>query len=412
MKRFLLWAVPLGIVVFALYYFFGNTSAQEKEIIAEVKKGDFAIAVTSSGELFAKNSVNVMGPSGINQAGVWQVRISNIIPEGKVINEGDFVAALDGSEIVGKLKDRQSDLDKSLSQFTQAQIDTTLELRKVRDDLVNLKYVQEEKTLILKQSKYEPPATIRQAEIDLEKAKRTYQQTSENYIIQKNKAVAKMQEATANLERAERSVDVIKKLLTNFEIKAPKTGMLIYHRSWNGEKVREGSQISTWEPIVATLPDMTKMVSRTYINEVDIQKVKVGQDVNIGLDAFPEKKLTGKVITVANVGEQKPNSDSKVFEVGIEVAEKDTTLMPAMTTSNIVKSETIKNVLFVPLEAIHSENKISFVYKKEGNFIIKQEVKLGKLNDNEVIIEKGLKEKDKVLISTPLAGDKLKLVKL
>ena len=70
--------------------------------------------------------------------------------------------------------------------------------------------------------------------------------------------------------------------------------------------------MSTWDPVVATLPDHTTMVSKTYINEVDINTVKVDQKVEIGLDAFPEKKLTGTVIEVANVGEQKPNTDAHV----------------------------------------------------------------------------------------------------
>ena len=46
------------------------------------------------------------------------------------------------------------------------------------------------------------------------------------------------------------------------------------------------------------------MLSKTYINEVDVRRVRPGQIVEIGLDAFPDKKLTGKVIRVANVGEQ------------------------------------------------------------------------------------------------------------
>ncbi len=47
------------------------------------------------------------------------------------------------------------------------------------------------------------------------------------------------------------------------------------------------------ELTVATLPDLSKMISKTYVNEVDVRKVKSGQKVDVGLDAYPDKRLSG-----------------------------------------------------------------------------------------------------------------------
>lgn len=55
---------------------------------------------------------------------------------------------------------------------------------------------------------------------------------------------------------------------------------------------------------MATLPDLSKMITKTYVNEIDISKVKVNQKVDISIDAFPDKKLSGVVTEVANIGEQ------------------------------------------------------------------------------------------------------------
>ncbi len=412
MKRKIIIAIVGFTVAIAAYYFWNSSTEISTEIYAPVKKGKFTVSVNASGELFAKNSVNILGPQGINSVGLWQIKISNIIPEGKVVKEGDFVAALDGSELVSKLRDRQTDLDKANLQHAQLQIDTTLELRTARDELINLKYAQEEKKLILQQSKYEPPATIRQAEIEMDKSARGFKQSSENYKIKREKAISKMQESLGNVDKAKRAVEFIQEILQKCNVVAPKGGMLIYARDWSGQKRREGSNVSTWEPIVATLPDMSVMLSKTYINEVDIQKIKAGQLVNIGLDAFPEKKYSGKIITVANVGEQKPNSDSKVFEVDIEISDKDSTLLPAMTTSNLIVAETLENVIFVPLESVHNENGVTFTFKKSSIGIVKQEIKLGKTNDNEAVILEGLKENEEVMLSLPANAEKIELVRL
>ena len=138
-----------------------------------------------------------------------------------------------------------------------------------------------------------------------------------------------------------------------------------------------------------------------------------GQIVFIGLDAFPDKKLSGKVMQVANMGEQKPNSDAKVFEVTIELNEMDTTLRPGMTTSNKIIAETVKEVLYVPLECLHSQgDSITYVFKKSGLGIERQEVKVGKTNDNEAIIEDGLAENEKLYLSIPTNPEDKNLVLL
>jgi hypothetical protein len=198
-----------------------------------------------------------------------------------------------------------------------------------------------------------------------------------------------------------------------FSIEAPEPGMVIYKRNWRGEKMATGSTVEPWDPVVATLPDLSTMVSRTYINEVDINTVKAGQPVNIGLDAFPEKGLKGKVIEVANIGEQKPNSDAKVFQVLIQLDEMDTTLRPGMTTSNVIVAEQMKDVLFVPIESIHSQgDSITYVYRKAGLGIQKQQIIVGKSNTDESVVTQGLTESDIVFLSDPEGYEDAEIVML
>jgi multidrug efflux pump subunit AcrA (membrane-fusion protein) len=211
-----------------------------------------------------------------------------------------------------------------------------------------------------------------------------------------------MQEAASKVASDQNRLSFLETIMHQLNITAPEAGMVIYHRDWNGKKISSGSQIQTWRPIVATLPDLTTMVSKTYINEVDIRKVKKGQSVNIGLDAFPDKELKGSVIDVANVGEQKPNSDSKVFEVTIELQESDTTLRPAMTTSNIIIADVIQDAVFVPLECLFSQgDSITYVLKKNRLGLTKQQVMTGPSNENEIVIEKGVSREDRLLLSLP-----------
>ena len=158
-------------------------------------------------------------------------------------------------------------------------------MRQSRDDLINLRYELAEKEIILEQSKFEPPATIKQNEINKEKAKRAYEQAEENNKIKKRQNIEKMREVSAELRKVQEEFNGMTAILAEFNVLAPEDGMVIYQKDWNGKPIKAGSQVGLWDPTVATLPDLTVMMSKTYVNEVDVRRVKVGQKVDIGLDA-------------------------------------------------------------------------------------------------------------------------------
>ncbi len=327
-----------------------------------------------------------------------------------MVKKGDWIATLDRSEFQNKFTAKQIELDKALSKFNQTQLDTTLQLRQSRDELINLKYGVEETAIVLEQSKFEPPATIKQAEINMDKAKRAYEQALENYKIKKRQNIEKMREVNAELRKVQAENDGMTKVLAEFNVMAPEEGMVIYEKGWDGKPIKAGSQIQMWEPTVATLPDLTKMQSKTYVNEVDVRKVKMGQKVDVGLDAYPDKKLTGVVTKVANVGEQRPNSDAKVFEVSVEIDGTDPTLRPSMTTSNKIIATVVDSALYIPLESLHSEfDSITYVFKKSGLNTVKQEVVIGETNANDAVLLSGLSQDDRIYVSVPLGLEDQKI---
>lgn len=401
------------MIVVIFFFFFKGSEASEKQLTVPVKKGRFEINVFTTGELEAKSSVSIDGPQGLRSIGIWQVKIADLVPEGTVVEKGGYIASLDKSEIAGKIRDAENELQKIESQYTQVKLDTALQLRSARDEITNLEFAIKEKQIVVEQSEYEPPATLRQAKLDLDKGERSLKQAYKNYDLKRSQAVAKMQEVTASLNSTSNKLESLTKVLQEFTIIAPEHGMVIYQREWNGKRKTVGSTISGWDPTVATLPDLSVMISRTYVNEVDVRKVKPNQKVNITLDAFPEKKLNGKVLSVANVGEQNPKSDAKVFEVQVQILEKDTSLRPAMTTGNNIIVDVIENAIYVPLECIHHQgDSVSYVFVKKGLSIVRKEVKVGESNENHVVILEGLEPDQELLLTIPENSEEIELVAL
>ena len=402
-----------GVFILAIVaYFIFSRNDKSQQITVKVKKGTFPIEVTTTGELFAKSSEKIRGPQSLPQLQIYSVKILKLVQEGTKVDSGDFVAILDQSELTSKMKEIESNRDKALTQLTQRQLDSSLNLRRLRDEQINMKYDLEQKKTIKDQSIYEPPATRRQAEIEMEKAQRTLEQAEKSYTLQYRKEVANMDDANSTYTQAQQKLEQMQDKIKHFTIFAPKKGMVIYSRDWNGRQ-QEGSSVNTWGDFtVAELPDLSKMISRTYVNEIDISKVKVGQDVRIGIDAFPDKKFTGKVTQVANVGEQLPNSNAKVFEVNILINEFDSIMRPSMTSKNTIVTASINNVIFAPIEAVISNDTVTYVFKKDGGRVIKQQVIAGESNDNEIILKAGVKENDELLLLPPENAEKMKLTEL
>jgi hypothetical protein len=187
---------------------------------------------------------------------------------------------------------------------------------------------------------------------------------SEDYGLRKEKATTSMRRRSIDLLDDQEDLKMLTTLYDQFVIYAPENGMVIYRKD-RGNKIKKGSSISTRNPIVATLPDLTKMISRCYVNEVDIRLIIIGQEVRIGIDAFPEKRLTGTIRNIANVGESLPSGDAKVFEVEIEINESDIDLKPGMTTSNEIVVQKERDILALPMECLHNiGDSLSFVYLK------------------------------------------------
>jgi RND family efflux transporter MFP subunit len=385
----------------AWYKWPSTASAAEASLVAPVKQGNFKVAVTTTGELRASKFVQITGPAQAQAVNVYQTKISSIVPEGSVVKEGDVIAELDRAPVATRLNDITLNLQKAQAEFTTAQLDSTLNLAQSREDVRTAEYLVEEKKLAKEQAKFEAPTIKRQAEIDFDKAERALAQSKRNLDTKTKQAIAKMSSVGADLGRQQNQLKNITEVMNSFTVKAPSPGMVIYVREWNGKKKGVGSQWNAWDPTVATLPDLNQMESDTYINEVDVRKVAVGQKVQIALDADPTKKLEGTVTQIANVGEQRPNQDSKVFEVKIQVTKPDTTLRPGMTTSNAIETASVPNVLSIPLEAVVAEGGYSFVYKRNGGKVTKQQIETGIANDNEIIVKRGLTKEDHVLLAPP-----------
>ncbi|WP_159951214.1 efflux RND transporter periplasmic adaptor subunit [Polaribacter septentrionalilitoris] len=401
------------LIIYSGYYFFFSSSDESSLLTTKVKRENFTSKIITSGEAQSNSLKKITGPSTqLTKNNIYNVKIQSLVPEGTFVKKGDFVGKLDPSAVNQQISDGRLNLESAISRFTQQKLDTTLSLKQERTSIKDLEFSFSEASLELKQSIYEPPSTIKKLENKLKKITRDLKEKKENYLIKKRQANAKMIMVGNEVSKRRNKLDGLMELLKSFTIYSDSNGMLTYVKEWNGNKKKVGSTITPWNPSIANLPDLSKMESKTYANEVDIRKVKKGLKVEVGFDAFPELKIPGVVTSVANVGERKRGSDIKVFQVLVKLESTNKNIKPGMTTSNAIITNEKKDVLTIPLETIFSKDTISYVYKKAGFSISKQQIEIGDTNNNIAIVKKGLNENDIIFLNKPEGYEEVAITSL
>ncbi len=390
-----------GVVIAALawYYISRGTVAKVNYITTNPSTEIFKQSIHASGELKAKKSLKIRAPDGMNAAGIWQTSIKDLIPEGTTVKKGDYIGSLERTELANQMQTVTSEIEKEQTRLDQTMIDTAISIKEIRDQIADIEFNIQTERLEMEKNIYESQMVLDQSKLTLEKSERNLRQLRSKMELIRIQNDAKVLEVATNLKQLNTKLNTMSTLSAQFSIMAPEDGMLIYASSWEGKK-GPGSQVSAWNSVVAELPDLSKMITIAYVNEVDISQITKGQLVKIKLDAFPEKSFSGQITNVANIGQELRNQDAKVFEVTIEVNEFDEVMRPAMSTTNEIIIYEYNEVLSIPLDAYYSDS-ISYVYKRVDGNIVMQEVLPGPYNQDHIIIAAGLDVNDEILLTKP-----------
>ncbi len=388
----------LVILILLLLYTLTGSSVDSNVPVFNVKKDVFLISITENGEIKAKNSISISAPRVRSS-----LKIVELVPEGNYVKPEEVIARFDPTEALVKLKDAEAQLEISRSNKAKLVANHQSEMAQMDSDLKSAELSFELSKLNLEQMKFEAKAKQRESELQHKKNELNFEKTKQNFeskkIIQKSEMGnmnVEIRQKISELEKAQRDLDALT-LISSAE------GLVVYGVNWSnqGQKFQIGDQ--PWPgQVIVTLPDLSKMESHTYVNEVDISKVKVGQQVEVKLDAFQDSTFIGEVSKVARLGKQKDNQSTiKVFDVFVEIKGVSEILKPGMTTSNKIIIDKIEEQLFIPHEALFEENNGFLVYKKDGSDFDKVDVTIGIKSDDFVIIKSGLEESDIVALRNP-----------
>ena len=156
--------------------------------------------------------------------------------------------------------------------------------------------------------------------------------------------------AEANKLRRESSLKNEAERLDWTTIRAPMAGLVTLLELEEGEIVTSGRSAFSQSPPIMTIVDPSKMVVKTYINEVDMERLRLNQGAKIKVDAYQAKTYDGTVYEISPSGQEQDNIIS--FEVMIEVSGSPEELRPGMSADVDIITHEEKDVLLLPIDAL------------------------------------------------------------
>ncbi|MBE7031265.1 MAG: HlyD family efflux transporter periplasmic adaptor subunit [Ruminococcaceae bacterium] len=161
-----------------------------------------------------------------------------------------------------------------------------------------------------------------------------------------------------SLNDATQSLADAQETLEDYRITAPIAGKVIEKNAKAGEKLDQNSSAT-----MAIIADLSSLIFEMSIDELDISKIKVGQQVDIVADAMDNRTFTGTVTSISIVGTSSQGVTSYPVKVTIENGE-ESGLIPGMNVTGNIVVESVSNVLRVPVSAVRRGNLV--IVKDDG----------------------------------------------
>jgi HlyD family secretion protein len=383
-----------------LWWKYGHDAkvADPAQSAAKVERRNLSSTVLATGAV--KPQIGAEVRVGARISGKVERLYANI---GDVVKKGQVVAELEKADLEAKVNQRAAELQMAEAKLSAVKSLRPREIAKAEADVtqwqatvdLNKKDLARQEELLKQdftsqQARDRAQEQLSVSEARLDSARKALDLVKAGYEED-------LKQATADVERAKAALANDKVQLSYATITAPIAGVIGQVSTQEGETVSAGLNA----PIFVTIDDLNRLQVDTFVDEVDIGKVKVGQKATFTVDSFPSREFAGKVAAIypkAVIQENVVN-----YDVVVESTDPyDGLLRPEMTASVTIQLDARENVLAVPVKAVKRERGKSVVYvMSSAGSAQPREVKVGWKDSQWVEIVSGLEEGQTVLLDGP-----------
>ena len=378
--------------------------------IAKVRQADFIISVRTRGEIKSTRSVTLTAPQ------VPNVRIVKLAESGHMVKKGDVVVEFDSAQQEQNLLERTTNVRAVDSEIVQTKATHTIDNEADAINLMTAGYNVDRAKLDASKAEVVSEIEGAKSRIQVGVSEGEKKQVETSIDSRKVQHEADIERLDHKKDKSLRDVEQSKTYLSKMVIVAPSDGivnLLPNFRSGGSfgqspPRFKEGDNAWTGAAI-AEIPDLSEMRIELKLEEVDRGKLRVGQPVRIRVDAIPEKEFTAELNWISPIAslifKGFGNSD-KVFPCYATLKALDPRLRPGMSASAEIIIERQPNALLIPSRASFLEQGKPAVYVQQGQQFLKRTIEVGRRNDDDIVVLKGLKEGEIVTLENPAEAAK------
>ena len=388
---FLHHSVIVSLLFFLLFVLSGSSYAANEGETKRVPVKCMKVAVRDiSTTLDLMGAINYLAKADVSSE-MYGVLSAVKVEEGDTVKKGQIIAVIDSVLLQAQMKQSQATLEvaevellKSNNELQKVEAKgeaTKVSMEKLRDYFEVQKKVFSIGGII--------QSELNEAEMKYQDALAEYKSVLEEMKAQKAKSNEGRRGAEAKVIKSRADLEEIQKKIEKTFIKAPISGIISSKKKWVGESTSQG------DSVIVTIIQTGEVYAEADVNESSISYLKVGQRAEVTVDAYPSMRFTGKVHLISPT----LDTSSRTVKVQIKVLNRKFILKPGMFVRVKVTRESHKNVVAIPREALLTTKEgrtIIFVVVNEIAFA--RDVQVGFKNDNLVVIQKGLKAGEKLVV--------------
>jgi HlyD family secretion protein len=361
-----------------------------------VMTGPFRQSVTETGELEAIKASIIMMPRIPYQYG-YQFKIIGLTEHGKIVHKGDSIIKLDPSSVYKYIIEREDMLENELAAAKKQAVQSDNNIQDLNAQLKTEQATFDLKKLEVDRSIFDTEIKKKIKQLEFQQSTIRLNRVKRNLELKPRLDNYDRQIQTIRVIQREAEVTNAKATLKQFLIRSPLDGTFqvatnrnyLNPQNWKvGDSPYQGY-------IIASIPDITRMKVKTYINESEFKKVKPGMKVIVRLDALPSVPFNGILTEISKICFARDRE--KVFNVIVEIEESDIRLKPGMTVNCEYILYQSDKEMYIPNNCLLREGGRSYVFLKRGNSTRKIEVQPGAANSNHTLVKGDLKPGQKLV---------------
>jgi len=365
-----------------------------RQTTVQVKRQDFVRSFRLAGTVEAVQATTISTPRLAGQT-VPSLVITRLIRAGTMVKPGDLIVEFDRQDQLKNALDRRVELSDLEQQIRKKEAEERSNRTKDETEIQQAETGLARAQLEMVKNEMLPRIQVEKNAQSLEEAHAKLKQLKTTFELKRNAAAADLRILQIRRDRAENAMRQAESNADKMSITSPIVGMAVLRSIWksnNMAEVQEGEEVRSGMPIVDVVNPETMRV-RAKVNQADINDLRVGQRVRIGLDAYPDLFFDGAVAQISPLAARSVLSGKvRTFTAIIDVRGSHPKLMPDLTASLDVELAREPGALVVPRDALRKDGDRTIVRVQRGASFQDQPVTVGSLSAHEAVVSSGLAE--------------------